>query len=410
MTNTYKYKYEFCSGDGDSGNYLFILKRDAQGYTSLRTRVPIDYEAYSAMTSPFVTVRLRVTDERNNTFEKKIQLNILDIQEKPSQLDVDVMILGAGGGGGGGDDGNGAPGGSGSQYSFVINLTDDIRWAFVIGSGGKGGLNNGGRSHTTTGGVGGESLYNYNFYGGTGGHAGGRGSSGAGGGGGSATYLGFYRKPKFGSRKWTAIAAAGAGAGGTGRRELPAYPGGGGDDPDFINIDVGRNNYGGTGFINFGDGPGGGGGGAGILGGDGAPSNHSRGASGGMSGINDRYATQFPISSKKLRAGKPGAVYASSYALQGYTVRTPPSSMVGSWWNGLLPSNAGTGGYSGTQPEHRTLDHSNGAPGAAVIRYKMEASGGFPKLKFGGSYGVHNGYHVHVFSTPGVHELTLELE
>lgn len=196
MTTIYKgYKYEFCSGDGDSGNSLFRLETDSAGYTSLRTRVPIDYEAYSSMPSPFVTIRVRVTDERNNSFEKKIQLNILDVPETPSNVNADVVLIGGGGGAGGKDDGFGGSGGSASSYTFSINIEYGERFGVGIGSGGLGGLNSAlGATWQATGGAGGE-LYNTDDNnGGRGGYAGPAGSSGGGGGGGGATALFRYQE------------------------------------------------------------------------------------------------------------------------------------------------------------------------------------------------------------------------
>ena len=106
MSAIYKgLKYEFCAGDGDSGNHLFILKTKSglfgsSAYTQLRLAKPLDYES---MQSPVVTIRVRVTDSRNRTFEKKIALNVLDVLERPENLEVDIVMLGAGGGGGGFD-------------------------------------------------------------------------------------------------------------------------------------------------------------------------------------------------------------------------------------------------------------------------------------------------------------------
>ena len=228
MAKIYKrLKYDFCSGDGDSGNNLFVLSTDSRGYTQLRTRTRIDYEAYSLMSTPYVTIRLRVTDERGTSFEKKIQLNIIDIQEDPEDVDVDVVLIGPGGGGGAEDDGKAGAGGTGSQFSFSFKMDKQREYAIGIGSGGKGGLNTSSVSYGSSGGLGGEFLNWTGLKGGRGGYAGPAGYSGGGGGGGSCTallYLGRSSGMGRKKSKWRHIIVAGGGAGGTGRRERSAYP------------------------------------------------------------------------------------------------------------------------------------------------------------------------------------------
>lgn len=405
-------KYEFCSGDGDSGNDLFLLKQDNEGRTKIYTKVPIDYEAYSAMASPYVTVRIKCTDERRKSFEKKIQINILDVEEVPPKLNLDVVLVGPGGGAGGQDAGNGGPGGSGSQYSFSFEMTKDRTYAIKIGSGGKGGLSSGSVSWGSSGGESGDFSGEFYYAGGKGGYAGPTGSSGGGGGGGSVSALLYKymgRKGMGSSRKverWAPAVVAGGGAGGTGRRELPAHPGKAADHVPFVPTDEDPFHYkGGDGFENSGDGPGGGGGGGGIKGGLGATT--SDGAYGGSSGIAEVPFSDIFINRNLLR-GRTGAVNASSdFHYHGHTTRTQIAAMTGKWWNGIMPLHSGTGGYSGATYADRSF--SNGSPGAAIIRYKSTSLGGFPRLKFGGSYQLLDGYHVHTYSEIGFTELSMEL-
>ena len=403
MARVYKgYNYQLVPGDGDSGNHLFRISRTGDGYSKLYTVVPIDYEAYTTMLNPHVSIRLRVTDERGNFFEKKFILNILDVQEEPDTLKIDVVLVGAGGGAGGADDGNGAPGGSGSQYGFTTKLYLGTTYGLHIGSGGLGGINNAFYTHTTTGGPGGETPgFSSGFFGGKGGYCGPRGSSGGGGGGGAATVFSYYQRSGFGRRGWKSMAAAAGGGGGTGRRELPAYPGKGGD-LEFLNGHV--NAYGdhvtvgGRGFDWNDDGPGGGGGGGGAEGGQGA--GHRDGSYGGKSGIT---RTTFKPTDQTIVSGKTGTVVPGHFHLHGLAQRTETGSAAGKWWNGLVPTGAGSGGFSGHRKEER--GNSNGQAGAAIIRYKDT----YPRIKLGGTYVLSGGYHIHVFNGSATYSLEIEL-
>jgi hypothetical protein len=404
MTRIFKgYEYQLVPGDGDSGNHLFKISKTSDGYSKLYTASPIDYEAYRTMINPFVTIRLRVTDERGNYFEKKFTLNILDVQEVPDKLKVDVVLIGAGGGGGAADDGSGGPGGSGSQYAFATTLKIGTKYGLHVGSGGLGGLNNAFQHYTGTGGPGGETpSFSGGFYGGKGGHCGPHGSSGGGGGGGAATAFSYYKKGGWG-RGWKSMAAAAGGGGGTGRRELPAYPGKGGD-LEFKNTHLSLygdpKTVGGIGFNYTGDGPGGGAGGGGAQGGQGASS--TEGSYGGKSGIT---RTSFKPTSVTIVPGQTGAVVAGSWHLHGLAQRTPLGSAPGKWWNkmNLVPAEAGSGGFSG----YRTSDrgNSNGKAGAAIVRYKDT----YPRIALGGSYSLSGGYHIHVFSGSSSYSLEVEL-
>ena len=402
MARVYKgYNYQLVPGDGDSGNHLFRISRTGDGYSKLYTAVPIDYEAYKTMLNPNVSIRLRVTDERGNFFEKKFTLNILDVQEVPEKLKVNVVLIGAGGGAGGADDGNGGPGGSGSQFGFTTTLQLGTTYGLHIGSGGLGGVNNAVYPYTTTGGPGGETPgFSGAFFGGKGGHCGPHGSSGGGGGGGAATVFSYYKRGGFGAG-WKSMAAAAGGGGGTGRRELPAYPGRGGD-LEFANLHVtlyGDNKtVGGIGFNYLFDGPGGGAGGGGAQGGQGA--SDKDGSYGGKSGIT---RTTFKPTSQSIVSGQTGAVVAGSFHLHGLAQRTETGSSAGKWWDGWIPPGAGSGGFSGTRKEERI--NSNGQAGAAIIRYKDT----YPRIKLGGVYNLSGGYHVHVFNGSASHSLNVEL-
>lgn len=399
----YGYDYQLVPGDGDSGNHLFRISKTGDGYSKLYTASPIDYEAYHLMINPFVTIRLRVTDERGNYFEKKITLNILDVQEIPDKLKVDVVLIGAGGGAGGADDGNGGPGGSGSQFAFATTLQVGETYGLHVGSAGLGGLNNAFISYTSTGGPGGETpAFSGGFFGGKGGHCGPHGSSGGGGGGGAATVLSYYKRGGMG-RGWRSMAAAAGGGGGTGRRELPAYPGRGGD-LEFKNTHLAlygdHKTVGGIGFNYSGDGPGGGGGGGGASGGQGASS--AEGSYGGKSGIT---RTTFKPTSQTIVSGQTGKVVSGGWHLHGLAQRTAIGSAPGKWWNkmNLVPAGAGSGGFSGYRAGDR--GNSNGQAGAAIIRYKDT----YPRIKLGGSYSLSGGYHIHVFNGSATHSLEMEL-
>lgn len=396
------YNYQLVPGDGDSGNHLFRVDKTADGYSRLYTAVPIDYEAYKTMLNPNVSIRLRVTDERGNFFEKKFTLNILDVQEVPDILKTDVVLIGAGGGAGGADDGNGAPGGSGSQYGFTTQLHLGETYGLHIGSGGLGGINNAFYPYRTTGGPGGETPgFSGGFFGGKGGHCGPSGSSGGGGGGGAATVLSYYKKSGFGAKGWKSMAAAAGGGGGTGRRELPAYPGRGGD-LEFENLHVSlygdHLTVGGIGFNYLYDGPGGGAGGGGAEGGQGA--SDKDGSYGGKSGITRK---TFKPTNQTVVSGQTGAVVAGHYHLHGLAQRTEIGSTAGKWWSGLVPTGAGSGGFSGYRKEDR--GSSNGQAGAAIIRYKDT----YPRIKLGGTYILSGGYHIHVFNGSATYSLEVEL-
>lgn len=414
-------KYQFCAGDGDSGNHLFILKREGRsstGYYQLRLAGPLDYET---MQSPIVTIRVRVTDSRNKTFEKKITLNVLDVLERPENLEVDIVMLGAGGGGGGFDDGRAGPGGSGGQYAFSTTVPYSGRYAFIVGSGGKGGTNSG--SYSVTGGPGGEVPAGANVIktdfdpllgvafvanGGRGGNAGLRGSSGGGGGGGAATQFVNWSN----TSNWQLLAIAGGGGGGTGRRELPAWQGGKGGSSLDIATRTGGEGGGGYNTDSGGDGPGGGGGGGGLLGGSGSRrtggfiARRTIASIGGSSGKDSGFGN---IADIQAIEGNDGNVVSGSWTFHGLTSPTEIGSTAGKWWDGLFTGGVGQGGYSGITVADRSF--SNGGSGAAMIRYKSDTihADGWPKLKVGGAHQILNGYHIHYFDKPGISEFSLDL-
>lgn len=438
------YNYQLVPGDGDSGNHLFRVDKTSDGYSRLYTAAPIDYEAYATMLNPHVSIRLRVTDERGNFFEKKLTLNILDVQEVPEELKIDIVLIGGGGGGGAQDDGNGGPGGSGSQYSFTTTFQKGVTYGLHVGSGGLGGLNSAHAHYSTTGGQGGETPgFPLKFFGGNGGWAGPSGSSGGGGGGGAGTV--FSRYDKGG---WYALAVAAGGGGGTGRRERPAFAGKGGDNPDWVErTDIAFNGLGIPGNVYLGGEVSGGGRGmawddsdSGACGGGGGGAEGGYGgqhfgayfgANGGRSGVAPDMdpvmglmvagmrmpgvrldasgllitRANFKPSDQSITPGREGGGATSTANLwtHGLAERTPLGSMAGKWWNGLLSPDVGSGGYSGINEASRPL-FSNGKAGAAIVRYKDF----FPEISFGGEHRLSGGYHIHVFEGSATYSLKME--
>lgn len=392
------YKFELVPGVGDSGNNLFkVVEKD--GVSQLRTSGPIDYEDYALLKNPYVSIRLRVTDSRGNSFEKKITLNILDGLEVPLLLAVDVVMLGAGGGAGGAQGGQGGPGGSGSQYAFSFAMEKGVKYAFNVGGGGLGGLSSASNDYLSTGGPSGESGYGSSggtLYGGRGGHAGPNANSGGGGGGGGATALSVYKRRGMAGKGYARLAVAAAGGGGTGRGNLTAYAGRGGDPAGFKANDTSLSEthftVGGIGYINLDDGPGGGGGGGGDYGGVGA--NKLDGSFGGKSATTRRGG----FMGVKGQENIPGLT--GNLAL---ATRVSIGSSAGKWWNNQFPAGAGEGGFSGSTISDRV--NSNGKDGAAIIRYKETDS---PRLDFGGTYVLSNGYHTHTFSSSGQYEMEVK--
>ena len=86
--------YSLVSGYGDDHNHLFSLEPDG----TLRTAAAFDYETHSNSYS----VRVRVTDELNASFEKPFWVDLLDVDEDPDKdgLPNDVDLD---------DDGDGYP-------------------------------------------------------------------------------------------------------------------------------------------------------------------------------------------------------------------------------------------------------------------------------------------------------------
>ena len=162
---------------------------------------------------------------------------------------------------------------------------------------------------------------------------------------------------------------------------------------------------GGGGFVfTAGDGPGGGGGGAGLKGGLGA--SDQDGAYGGSSGIKSGVSWSNIFLDQELVRGRTGVT--------GSTARTPlgdrqeQGGAGPAWWEGIsINANTGTGGYSGLNTSSRS--YSNGGAGGALIRYKSQSMGGLPRLKLGGNYVLVGGYHVHVYDSPGMHQLSIDL-
>ena len=69
--------YSLVSGYGDDDNNLFSLEPDG----TLRTAAAFDYETHSDSYS----VRVRVTDELNASFEKPFWVDLLDADEDPDK-------------------------------------------------------------------------------------------------------------------------------------------------------------------------------------------------------------------------------------------------------------------------------------------------------------------------------------
>ena len=393
------YNYQLVPGDGDSGNHLFRIDKTTDGYSRLYTVVPIDYEAYKTMLNPNVSIRLRVTDERGNFFEKKFTLNILDVEEVPEKLKVDVVLIGAGGGAGGADDGNGGPGGSGSQFGFTTTLQLGTTYGLHIGSGGLGGVN-AFYPYTTTGGPGAKPQgFREDFL--------------------VVKVVTVVLLDQVVAAEVVALPpyfptikeVVWVGVGNPWRRLLVVeeeqveenccIPRKGGD-LEFLNTHVSlygnHKTVGGIGFNYLFDGPGGGAGGGGAQGGQGA--SDKDGSYGGKSGIT---RTTFKPTSQSIVSGQTGLVVPGSFHLHGLAQRTETGSSAGKWWDGWIPPGAGSGGFSGTRKEER--GNSNGQAGAAIIRYKDT----YPRIKLGGVYNLSGGYHVHVFNGSASHSLNVEL-